>query len=641
MIKNILILIILLATDALYATNYYVDATGGNDNNSGTTPATAWKTISKVMSMSASFQPGDSILFKKGEIWNGERIKSNNHPSGTVNNPITYASYGSGIKPIINIHTEQHPIWTDEGSNIWTAIIGTGSRFFKNGIEMLRAVDISYLGLYGTEYYTELVNGGNNYKLYIYSIVDPTTDTFSWDALSSVVRLKNADYIHLTDIDFRGGASTCINIEDNNGWEIKNCSIGFNAAYGCIIKYSSNILINNCAINSNLTIDQSQLPDNIPGSSYTGCEDGIFVTTGSSDITISDCFFKNWGHANFSSNTDDSLNIISNIIFHNNELTSPDILYGGRIAYSGYTEGGAYYNNYIHDISVANQLGGSNNHFHHNIIDNVLDSPLKPEHVGIGIWMQNYNVQVKDNIIEHNVIANTQSKGFEIYPINWDYPNEFSGNIFRNNIIYNCGVTESNIAIQFHKDQNGQHIYNNIVENNLIFNSNTTQTCLYQYNGILSDVAIFNTQDADIQDNLGGNPLFVDAVNGDYHLTANSPAINAGTIPLATEDYDGNPIPNGSAVDIGAYEYYGTAKTIENSLNDFCIYPNPTSGKLFISSELQYQDYMVFSLSGAVLKSGKVEANAIDLSKLKPGIYFIIFTENKKGNSKITKLIIE
>jgi hypothetical protein len=54
-----------------------------------------------------------------------------------------------------------------------------------------------------------------------------------------------------------------------------------------------------------------------------------------------------------------------------------------------------------------------------------------------------------------------------------------------------------------------------------------------------------------------------------------------------------------------------------------------------------YQNYTIFSLTGAILKSKKVNTNKIDLSELKSGIYFIKIMENETGNSKITKLIIE
>jgi hypothetical protein len=65
--------------------------------------------------------------------------------------------------------------------------------------------------------------------------------------------------------------------------------------------------------------------------------------------------------------------------------------------------------------------------------------------------------------------------------------------------------------------------------------------------------------------NISADPQFADAVNGDYHLQAGSPAIDAGdnNAPnLPEQDYDGNPrIAVGSAtscsstVDIGVYEF--------------------------------------------------------------------------------------
>lgn len=83
---------------------YYVDATNGNDQNNGLSEATAWKTINKVNN--SSFLPGDTILFKRGEIWY-EMLDVN--WSGTDGSPITFGVYGTGNRPIISGATKSNP----------------------------------------------------------------------------------------------------------------------------------------------------------------------------------------------------------------------------------------------------------------------------------------------------------------------------------------------------------------------------------------------------------------------------------------------------------------------------------------------------------------------------------------------------
>ena len=73
-------------------------------------------------------------------------------------------------------------------------------------------------------------------------------------------------------------------------------------------------------------------------------------------------------------------------------------------------------------------------------------------------------------------------------------------------------------------------------------------------------VSQFNTKNGENNDsmnnNIEANPEFMDLVNGDYHLQSSSLAINSGTTPLATADFDGNSIPySGTLLDIGLYEY--------------------------------------------------------------------------------------
>jgi hypothetical protein len=50
------------------------------------------------------------------------------------------------------------------------------------------------------------------------------------------------------------------------------------------------------------------------------------------------------------------------------------------------------------------------------------------------------------------------------------------------------------------------------------------------------------------------NPLFVSPSTNDFHLQSTSPAIDAGTYLGGGTALDGNPVPQGVATDMGAYE---------------------------------------------------------------------------------------
>ena len=82
----------------------------GDDSNPGTIDQ-PWKTISKVNT--ASFSPGDKILFKRGETWlTNETLTIRS--SGTSGNPIIFDAYGTGPAPkIINSAANAVGIYAD------------------------------------------------------------------------------------------------------------------------------------------------------------------------------------------------------------------------------------------------------------------------------------------------------------------------------------------------------------------------------------------------------------------------------------------------------------------------------------------------------------------------------------------------
>lgn len=77
--------------------SFYVDATLGNDANSGTYPDDAWQTIGRVNG--DAFLPGDWVRFKRGETW---REALTVPSSGIAGKPIALDAFGAGADPIIN-----------------------------------------------------------------------------------------------------------------------------------------------------------------------------------------------------------------------------------------------------------------------------------------------------------------------------------------------------------------------------------------------------------------------------------------------------------------------------------------------------------------------------------------------------------
>ena len=100
--------------------NYYFSSVSGDDARSSVQaqqPATPWRSLAKLNQVFAQLGPGDSVLFKRGEVFYGSIVAGR---SGTAVSPIVFAAFGQGYDPIISGFSRLSG-WAPGSGGIWQA----------------------------------------------------------------------------------------------------------------------------------------------------------------------------------------------------------------------------------------------------------------------------------------------------------------------------------------------------------------------------------------------------------------------------------------------------------------------------------------------------------------------------------------
>lgn len=105
------------------ATDYYVSSSG-NDSANGLSSSTPWQSISKVNSVFPGLNPGDRILFKRGDLFYGT-LKITR--LGSLGSPITISAYGTGNNPVISGFTTIVG-WNSYGNGIYYKAVSCESK---------------------------------------------------------------------------------------------------------------------------------------------------------------------------------------------------------------------------------------------------------------------------------------------------------------------------------------------------------------------------------------------------------------------------------------------------------------------------------------------------------------------------------
>ena len=174
----------------------------------------------------------------------------------------------------------------------------------------------------------------------------------------------------------------------------------------------------------------------------------------------------------------------------------------------------------------------------------------------------------------------------------------FSGSLYNNTIVRNdCGLGDAigqpasdyggNVLLLI-VSQGGSRVFNNIIcgalSGNGVLCQGNFEDAVFAFNdgwdNFPSNYGTVNPQNGQITvgdqadqtgtaGNMSGDPLFLNPFNSDYHLTLESPCINAGdpeyAVAAGLKDIDGQARIYGARIDIGADEYVGYVKPVASA----------------------------------------------------------------------------
>ncbi|OAS17875.1 right-handed parallel beta-helix repeat-containing protein [Paenibacillus oryzisoli] len=565
---------------------YYVDASIGNDGNDGISSEHAWKTITKLNSV--TLQPGDQVLFKRGEVWQGVTLRPSS--SGVDGNPIQYGSYGDPTlgKPIISggsrMDTWIGPDANGEykktgltGDGLRVTVLEDGKRLKGNHIDArLPGPTIGSLtpgsfvadSVTGSVYYKPSTGVANDHVIEIAN----KNGTFAFSS-------NGKNYILLDGIDFRGGYDFVVFIgTGSHHVTVQNSNIhGVDRAGVRISGASYNQLLNNQIYDMNYF--------------------GIALEGGASNNVIS----GNRVHSIGLLDTDDGDTVGIQIVggaaglnSKQNVIEKNEIEQIGRDIYKGKggtsAKGNLYHagilvdsstdtsikQNHIHDLYRTGVLifTATGDATHTAIRNNVIDHVGKVTSVDFfnsAIYLNTRSGYIDGTTVYNNTIANSRFKADTVnreaavfIRVQGSSVAGAKGTMNDVSIMNNLiAGNEGNYMLSFHAD-NDAAISGLAIDHNLYTRSDATAGGVYwnqggtekiykanQMFGSPSSYSVEKNQDSHA---IVGDPLFLNANQANYALQPSSPAIDAGANVGLTVDYLGNPRPVGDGTDIGAYE---------------------------------------------------------------------------------------
>jgi len=592
--RNFLLLFLLLVVGTqLAATTYYLDATDGNDGNDGLTPATAWQTLLSVDISSLVLNPGDSVLFKRGEAWYGTALAT--VFSGTADDPITFSNYGDPGEPLPVISV----VDTLAGSQVpanWT-LISSGpngnvfafdldqnpNRLFLDNEEALRAVDSISLGVVDEQGVTNKWFWSDfDSTLYIHEIPNPA---LKYDSIAGSVQIFAgltllADHLLFDGIDFQGGSVAALSIVSGDSILIRNCRLGLNANTGVSVtgaEFQNQGLVESSNVEINYNFIESGYKIYHGFGVGRGCDDGVFLRFAATNCKVIDNVFTNWeGNAVALLGIVERFPGVNDNLIEGNFITAPDVSISAPFRADGImgkTQNNRFVRNIVNGVRAGCSLNGDNNLVEHNVFQNIRQSDAVAGNTAYAFVISSSSFTggfvSNKNTYDHNLVVDTDEAAFLI--LGNTSLNRPAGHLIRNNIFSMTGLVPFSgylpgPGLYIEESQAGEMTY----QNNLFYSINPAAPNVWLLGVGSQSVAQFNSRNGEggntISANLSGNPLLADLADGNYSLQDFSPAIDAGLDLGYSLDLVRNERFQGIAPDIGPQE---SGLTLPTTLGDF------------------------------------------------------------------------
>ena len=549
-------------------TTYYVDSKSGSDSNDGTSESKAFKTLDKVNAL--DLEPGDTVLLKKGSVFEDQALKFTKEDSGTAEAPVKISTYGEGDKPQIN--TNGHGQWD---LNYGTPLDNQNHKWKGKVSSSILIEDTEYIEIKGLELTNDRNSATDTEKGKAYN------DAYAMDRTGVAGVAKDngtVDHIVLDDLYIHNVTGNVYNKHMTNGGIYFIVETPTNEATTGIARYND-VQIKNCYLD---TVNRWGIA---VGYTYqwrqfqTGAlSDATMAKYGSSNVVIENNYLNHVGgdaittmyldrpmvQYNVSENAAEQINTkdysqqqpsldangnetgkqnvgagrvaagiwpwkCKNAIFQYNEcfktLNAAKGNGDGQPWDADYGDGTNYQYNYSHGNTASTIMfcgeQSINNTFRYNISQNEDMGPLDPAGNTGNCQVYNNTFYIKEGL---NTI--------------WSRVHRNNGPVdMENNIFYFAGDTPVTVS-----NWNPENAGNKTYSNNLYYNIRNLPNDAAAV-GVVAGTAVLvdagsgpNSVAADKAARRHEDPTATTEFDG-YKLAANSPAINAGKVVVDRNGY--------------------------------------------------------------------------------------------------------